>query len=163
MGSFIDLTGQKFGRLTAVKYLGKSHWLCKCECGNEKDVFVGHLKDGHTKSCGCLFIEKRNNGCNLKHGLKGDKVYNLWKHIKRRCFCKSFKRYNDWGGRGITMFKDWIDNPVAFREYVINLPHYNEEGRTLDRINNDGNYEPNNLRWATYKEQSNNRRTRRSF
>lgn len=158
MGTFIDITGQKFGRLTVIKYLGKSHWLCKCDCGKETDVFVGHLKAGHTKSCGCLYLEVRNKGANLKHGLKGDRLYALWKKIKQRCYSTTFKRYNDWGGRGIKMYEPWINNPKSFCDYVSKLPNCGERGRSLDRIDNDGNYEPHNLRWATAKEQSNNRR-----
>lgn len=161
MGAFIDLTGQKFGRLTAIKYLGRSHWLCRCDCGKEVDVFVGHLKDGHTRSCGCLYLEKRTKGCNKKHGLKGDKDYLLWKRVKRRCYSTKYKRYADWGGRGIKMYEGWLNNPQVFKDYVSKLPFYGEEGRSLDRINNDGNYEPGNLRWATTKEQSNNRRPRK--
>lgn len=102
---------------------------------------------------------KNNRGHNLyKHGLSRTKEWNLYHNIKRRCYCKTYKRYNVWGGRGIKMYDEWINDLVAFVEYVKLLPNYNTEGYSLDRIDNDGNYEPGNLRWTDNKTQRNNQR-----
>ena len=155
MPKLIDLRGQKFGRLTVIERAenakdGKVRWLCQCECGNEVVVSSDHLRRGNTKSCGCL------RGQN--HGMSKTKIYKKWKNIKKRCFNLNCKRYFDYGGRGITMFAEWINDFQKFYEYVSKLPHYGEDGYSLDRIDNNGNYEPNNLRFATTKEQSLNQR-----
>lgn len=97
-----------------------------------------------------------------KHGLWGEKGYTVWCNIRCRCYNKYNSAYNDWGGRGIKMYEPWIDNPVLFVDYVKSLPNYNEKSYTLDRIDNDGNYEPNNLRWVSYHVQNVNRRSKRN-
>ena len=96
-----------------------------------------------------------------KHGMRHTKIYQVWADIKRRIFNVNCKHYKDYGGRGITMFEGWVNNFKAFYDYVSKLPHYGEAGYSLDRINNDGNYEPDNVRWATAKQQSRNVRTNR--
>ena len=101
---------------------------------------------------------KKGHKIHLKHGLCGSLDYNLWKRIKRRCYSKSFSRRDDWGGRGISMFQDWIDSPVDFINYVSSLDNYRYDNYTLDRIDNDGDYEPGNLRWTSPHTQSVNKR-----
>ena len=157
----VDLTGQKFGRLTVISRAenkGKETcWKCQCDCGNEVIVQGNNLKNGHTVSCGCFRREKTSES-HKTHGMKGTSIHNTWSHIKARCFNPNSKHYKDYGGRGITMFPEWIDNFQAFYDYVSKLEHYGEDGYTLDRINNDGNYEPDNLRWADKKTQGRNTR-----
>lgn len=160
-----DLTGLKFGRLTVLgvdhkkpcKNGTRIYWRCRCDCENEVVVLGGSLTSGHTQSCGCLaheIIIKRNQ----THGLRNNKIYNTWSSIKERCFNPNCRNYKDYGGRGITMFSGWIEDFQAFYDYVSKLEHFGEDGYTLDRINNDGNYEPNNIRWADQKTQCRNTR-----
>lgn len=149
-----DLSGQKFGKLTAISrvYLTnryRTKWLCICECGTEKTIYAQYLKSGHTKSCGCLVV---------KHGLYYEKAYKIWTGIKSRCVNKKDAHYPNYGARGIAIFDEWLNNPVSFIEYVSQLENYGKDKYSLDRINNDGNYEPGNLRWATCSEQSHNTR-----
>lgn len=154
--SHSDLVGCKFGMLTPYEYVIGSKWKCKCDCGNETVVSTCKLTSGHTRSCGCL----KSKGYHFTHGLGKPSTYSHWVNIKTRCFNKNHPRYNDWGGRGITMFDEWKDDFKAFHEYVISLPNYGEDGyNTIDRINNDGNYEPNNIRWATITMQNRNKRS----
>lgn len=156
MGEFStrkDLTGQVFGRLTVLAYdhteNKRAYWLCRCECGNTCVVSGKLLRNGGTKSCGCL---------HTKHGLKHDPTYEAWHAIKQRCFNPNREDYCLYGARGITICPAWINNPVAFIEYVKTLEHCGEKGYSLDRIDNNKNYEPGNLRYATQSEQNRNKR-----
>lgn len=152
-----NLIGLKFGKLTPYEYVVGSKWKCKCECGNECIVATAKLNSGYTRSCGCL----KTKGYHFTHRLGKPKTYSHWYNIKTRCFNKNHPRYKDWGGRGVTMYSEWVNDFKAFHEYIINLPNYNEPGyNSLDRINNDGNYEPGNIRWATPTIQNNNKRKR---
>lgn len=157
-----DLTNKRFGRLIVIKRVedkifpsGQKHvqWLCRCDCGKEIVVLSRNLIIGNTRSCGCYAIESRTI-----HDKWGSKVYKCWDNMKSRCLNPSATGYQNWGGRGITIYSEWIHSFDKFYEYVSKLPHFGEEGRTLDRINNNGNYEPNNLRWATRYEQTHNRK-----
>ena len=168
MSKFIDLSGQKFGRLTVISRAKSNtrdaRWLCKCICGNEKIILGYNLKNGITKSCGCLQRElsskrlKMNNH-QRKHGLYGTRIYRTWAHMKERCYNPTANNYCNYGGRGIKVCQCWKNSFQAFYDDVSKLPHFGEKGYSLDRINNDGNYEINNVRWATAKEQANNQRT----
>lgn len=157
----INLTGQKFGKLTVIEYAGSnsSHnalWLCLCDCGNRIIANGKLLKNGNTSSCGC--IRRFRPQKKRTHGMTNTPIYKTWIGIKNRCFNPNSTYYTDYGGRGITMFPAWVHNFQAFYNYVSQLPHFGEEDYTLDRIDNDCNYEPGNLRWADSKTQSRNRR-----
>jgi hypothetical protein len=164
----MNLIGQKFNRLLVVgkaeKYIASSgqkqnQWLCKCNCGKEVVVTTAHLKSGHTKSCGCYAKEVSiQNGLKKKHGLIKIRIYRIWSAIKTRCFNPKDEHFKDYGNRGITVCEEWQNSFQAFYDYVSQLPHFNEKGYSLDRINNDGNYEPNNVRWATATQQNYNQR-----
>ena len=156
----LDLTGQRFGRLVVIERAGSryghSAWLCKCDCGNTIVATASNLK-GRTTSCGCYQREAAARA-KTKHGKAHTKIHYIWLAMKKRCFNENSSQFKDWGGRGITVCDEWKNDFQAFYDYVSKLPHFGEAGYSLDRINNDGNYEPNNVRWATRIEQNNNRR-----
>lgn len=161
-----DLVGLKFNRLTVIsKELPNKHrkrmWLCKCDCGNITTVVSQALVSNHTKSCGCLNWELQKNKNRYKgitHGMSGENPeYRAWASIKERCYNKDCKPYKWYGGRGIKMYDKWVYDFKAFYDYVGNRP---SPKHSIDRYpNNDGNYEPNNIRWATQKQQCATRRT----
>lgn len=158
----IDLTGQRFGRLTVLEYAGSNKsgnalWLCHCDCGNKIIANNKLLRNGNTKSCGCL-RQFREQPHKKTHGMSHTRFYSTWTGIKDRCFNVKSMHYPDYGGRGISMFPAWINDFVAFYNYISTLENFGCEGYTLDRIDNNKGYEPNNLRWADAKTQSNNRR-----
>lgn len=114
-GKLIDLTGQKFGRLTVLERVdrnkhGKVRWLCKCACGNVAVVLGESLRNGRTKSCGCLKQESKTT----IHGGYKTRLYHVWRDMKRRCYNPKDKRYNDYGGRGITVCAEWLHDFAAF-------------------------------------------------
>lgn len=156
---FIDLTNEKFDEWTVIKRVennknGSTMWLCRCSCGKERIVYGGSLRIGRSKSCGHYYRARGNP----KHGGRWTKLYMVWASMRSRCFTVSNKNYENYGGRGITVCKEWDDFSV-FREWA--LANGYKQGLSIDRIDNDGNYEPSNCRWATPHEQRINQRPRK--
>lgn len=159
-----DLTGLHFGRLIVIKKSSdtsrKTRWDCKCECGNEVSVLGASLKSNNTRSCGCIKREmliKRNFVHGLQHQEDGRtrRVYCIWARLKQRCRDPKVKEYKYYGGRGISISPEWN----AFKTfYEWAMSHGYADNLTIDRIDNDGNYESSNCRWSTRIEQSRNKR-----
>lgn len=163
---FIDLTGQKFGRLTVIKQSesiqdgGRPRicWLCRCECGNEVIVRANKLKTKHTRSCGCLHKEITSKIHITKHQETKTRLYGIWSGMKQRCKNKKSKQYENYGKRGITVCEEW-EKYENFRDWAKNSGY--KESLTLDRINVNLGYSPENCRWADWKTQERNKRTNR--
>lgn len=159
----IDITGQRFGRLVALGPITHSPygtvWSCQCDCGKTTTTLGTNLRNGNKQSCGCSRGRPEHLvALNTTHGLYGHPLHKVWDSIIQRCTNPKSGSYDRYGGRGISMCEEWRHDLPAFYDYVSALPHCGEKGYSLDRINNDGNYEPGNLRWATSKEQQRNTR-----
>lgn len=153
----VNLVGQRFGKLVVVEQAKSrcngSTWVCECDCGNIKTYFASNLKSGHCKSCGC------NKG-NIIHGMRHSVEWATWQSMKRRCYNPKAKGFQNYGGRGIKVCDRWKEAFLNFFEDVGLRP---SDNHSLDRINPHLDYSPENVRWATQKEQCNNRRLELSY
>ena len=154
------LYGQKFGRLTAIEPAGYTKskriaWQCRCDCGKEIVVPSDKLISGRTKSCGCFLhdVLVSRNKASVKP--RNPRLYRIYYGMMSRCFNKKYDAYKHYGARGITVCDEWAGHFYVFEKWALDNGY--DDSLTLDRINNDGNYEPSNCRWTTMKVQSNNR------
>lgn len=161
MGKLIDLTGQRFGRLVVIERIGlnknkKATWLCRCDCGNEIVAISNSLRTGNTTSCGCAQRDIAREMHQTHNCSRQTRLYRIWIAMKQRCYYHRSNHYKDYGGRGITICDEWLHDFVAFRDWA--MSHGYADDLSIDRIDNDKGYNPDNCRWATMKEQRHNRR-----
>lgn len=155
MGKLIDLSGHRFERLLVIKKAvlkkpGQAKWVCQCDCGNVLDIRSQDLRDGSSRSCGCLKVELQT-----KHGLSYSDEYHIWVDMRARCTNQRYKTYKHYGGRGIKVCERWSD----FASFIEDMGPRTSEKHSIDRIDVNGNYEPVNCRWATNLVQARNKRT----
>jgi len=164
----MDLTGQIFNRLTVLSHARKNEhgqflWLCICNCSNKNEVTVmgGHLRSGHTQSCGCLRLEAATKSTTT-HGMSGKdtrtKEYRCWANMKTRCYNSHIIQYQDYGGRGIKVCDHWRN---SFENFFKDMGKAPSSNHSIERIDNDSNYQPGNCKWVTDQEQANNKRDNR--
>lgn len=163
-----NLSGQKFGYWTVVERRDKIRnngkhrgaWLCRCDCGTEMAIDQNNLLSGKSRSCGCLRKELQSDR-QMTHGESGTRLYNIWCAIKRRCYNRNTKEYPRYGGRGISMCEEWRNSYESFMQWAFDNGY--NQGLTIDRIDNDGDYSADNCRFVTMQEQCNNRSSNRLY
>jgi hypothetical protein len=157
----INITGQRFGRLIALEFVrstsSATFWRCKCDCGKIVEVARGSLTTGKTRSCGCLLAEIVKTASRT-HGMSGTSEHNAWMGMIQRCTNPSNARYSDYGGRGICVCSRWL----SFENFISDMG-LRPDGCTLDRIDNDKGYSPDNCRWATTYTQASNKRNSKRY
>lgn len=168
MANFKDMTGININNLKVIKRVenykdGKAQWLVECHCGNEFKAIGKHLRNGNIKSCGCLKSKRMTEHGKAKatHGDSKSRLFSIWAGMKKRCYYKKSIGYKNYGGRGIQVCYEWKNNYSAFKLWAMNNGY--DESLTLDRVDNDGNYEPNNCKWSTVTEQNRNKRNNKLF
>lgn len=172
MGSKVNLCGQRFGKVVAIeptekrKSNGGIIWKCRCDCGKIFFTGSGTLRYGTTKSCGCTRIEKvKSNPPKRTHGESRGRLYRIWQGMKERCYYPSHNRYKNYGGRGIQVCSEWQNDYATFREWALNNGYDENAERgqcTIDRIDVDGNYSPDNCRFVSMDIQAKNKKKKRS-
>ena len=156
-----DFAGLVFERLTVVQELdkrdssGNVYWLCQCECGGQRITTSRSLNQGTALSCGCLRKERAARAT-TSHGGSGTRLHEIWRNMKRRCYNPRATGYDIYGGRGIQICDEWKENFDAFRKWSLSNGY--SDDLTIDRQDSNGNYEPDNCRWVTHKDQANNKR-----
>lgn len=164
----LKLIGRRSGRLVVLSYKGMkksgyvrhSMWLCKCDCGGKK-IIRGSRLDGSTRSCGCLnkeISQRMASTINYRHGKSGSKEHRAWLYMRRRCYQRTHRSYKNYGGRGIRVCKRWLNN---FNNFFADVGPAPSRKHSIDRMRNNEDYKPSNVRWATRKQQDLNRRKKR--
>lgn len=155
MSNLKNLTGMTFNRLYVIKRVsndnsGRARWLCKCECGTIKVILGKHLLSRKIQSCGCLQRERVT-----RHKMSNSRLYSIYRGMKDRCYNQNMPEYHNYGGRGITICDEWLNDPSAFFKW--SLENGYADDLTIDRKDNDGDYSPTNCQWSTFVEQQNNK------
>lgn len=160
MSKVIDLVGKRFGMLTVTSRSknnksGKTTWNCKCDCGKDITTLADSLHSGKTRSCGCYRKITCKQNSRHTHRMTGTRLWIIWGCMKSRCYYAKNIAYSSYGGRGIKICEEWKKNFISFHDWAVNNGY--SDNLTIDRIDNNGNYEPSNCKWSTFEEQENNK------